>query len=103
MKIVWEPCIYGTQTPVPCVICGQRFAPPVTRGQQAMLAVVYDHEGRIFGEACRSCVRLGADGIRAYLQERIATLQAQVQDLQHLTQEDISLPSLEEELRVYLE
>ncbi|NJM00363.1 MAG: hypothetical protein HC829_09140 [Bacteroidales bacterium] len=103
MKIAWEPCIYGVQTPVPCVICGQRSAPTATRGQQAMLAVVYDHEGRIFGEACRSCVRLGADGIRAYLQERIATLQSQVQDLQHLNQGEISLPSLEEELRVYLE
>ncbi len=68
-----------------------------------MLAVVYDQEGRVFGEACHNCVRLGPDGIRAYLQERIASLQAQVQDLQHLNQGEISLPSLEEEWRAYLE
>ncbi len=103
MKIAWEPCIYGAQTPVPCVICGQRHTPSSTRSQRAMLAVVYDQEGRVYGEACRSCVRLGPDGIRAYLQERIASLQAQVQDLQHLNQGEINLPSLEEEWRAYLE
>lgn len=68
-----------------------------------MLAVVYDHEGRIYGEACRSCVHLGPQGIKTYLEERIYKLRRTLKDLEHLNQEEATLPSLEEELRTYLE
>ncbi len=102
MRIVWEPCIYGGTVHVPCIICGQRAAPVQGRGEQVLLAVVYNDQGRVYGEACRSCVALGVQGIQDCLQERIASLQAQLRDLQELNQGDIQLPTLEEEFKVYL-
>ncbi len=103
MKIVWEPCIYGGNVRIPCVICGEAAIPTRLPNQQVVLAVVYNDQGRIHGEACRSCVSLTPEGIRERLQDRILSLQAKLQDLQDLNQGEIELPTLEQELRVYLE
>ncbi len=103
MKIVWEPCVYGGNAPVPCVICGRWAKPMRSLRNQALLAVVYDNSGKLYGEACRSCVQSGASGIKAHLKERITSLQAQLSDLQQLEEGCVEVPSLEQELRVYTE
>ncbi|MDX2270886.1 MAG: hypothetical protein NW237_02915 [Cyanobacteriota bacterium] len=103
MKIVWEQSIYGGSSPIPCLICGRWVNPQRGRGQPSLIAVIYNDQGRIYGEACRSCVALGANNIKSYLQERITRLQAQLQDLQELSQGEVELPTLEAELRAYLD
>lgn len=103
MKIVWEPCVYGGNAPVPCVICGRWAKPMRNLRNQALLAVVYDHTGKMYGEACRDCVQSGATEIQEKLKERITSLQAQLCDLQALEQGEVQLPSLEHELRVFTE
>jgi hypothetical protein len=101
MKIVWERSIYFGNTPVPCAICGRWSAQVQTKTQQILLAVVYNDAGVVVGEACRSCVSLGTTGIQELIQERIASLQAQLQDLQDLAQGTVELPTLEQELEAY--
>lgn len=103
MKIVWEPCIYGGNVPVPCLICGRRTPPTQTKAGRTMLAVIYDDQGRVVGEACRSCVNMGAQGINAVVRERCEYLQAQLKVLQDLSKTEVRIPSLEEELQVYLD
>ncbi|HEY9646614.1 MAG TPA: hypothetical protein V6C88_09605 [Chroococcidiopsis sp.] len=66
-----------------------------------MLAVIYDAQGKVYGEACRSCVASGSSGIRDRLNDRIHSLQAKLSDLQTLAQEDIQPPTLEEEFQVH--
>ncbi|MEN9212102.1 MAG: hypothetical protein Q6K80_04965 [Thermostichus sp. DG_1_6_bins_120] len=103
VRIVWERSIYGGNGRVPCIICGGWANPIQRRGHQVLVAVVYNDRGQVYGEACRSCVNLGAQGIKEYLQERIARLRNQLQDLQELEQGEVELPTLEEELSAYLE
>jgi hypothetical protein len=68
-----------------------------------MLAVIYDDHGRVLGEACRSCVNLGAQGIRTLAQERCERLQAELKVMEELSEIEVKIPSLEEELQVYLD
>jgi hypothetical protein len=65
--------------------------------------VVYNDRGQIYGEICRSCLSLGAKGIKEYLRERIARLRKQLEDLEELEQGEVQLPTLEQELSAYLD
>ncbi|NJN59435.1 MAG: hypothetical protein HC879_19040 [Leptolyngbyaceae cyanobacterium SL_5_9] len=101
MKIVWEPSVYIGNAPVFCTICGRRAYPLRTRGNQLLLAVIYDRHEVVRGEACRDCVASGPTGIKTRLQERIQSLQAQVSELQEMTHEEMQTPSLEQEFQVH--
>ncbi len=103
VKIVWESCVYGGNAPVPCVLCGRWAKPMQSLRNQALLAVVYDDHGKMYGEVCRSCVQAGAEEIKTRLQERITGLRGQLSDLETLNQGEVELPSLEHELRVFTE
>jgi hypothetical protein len=103
VKIVWERSIYAGNGRVPCIICGGWVTPIQRKGQQVLLAVVYNDRGQIYGEICRSCLSLGAKGIKEYLRERIARLRRQLQDLEELEREEVQLPTLEQELSAYLD
>jgi hypothetical protein len=97
VRIVWERSVYGGKAPVPCVLCGQRFHPLPTRGRLYVLAIVYNDQGRMVGEACRDCLCSGSAAIRAHLQERLRVIEQQQRELKALLQEDILLPTVEEE------
>jgi hypothetical protein len=101
VRVVWESTIYGGKAPIPCVLCGQRFHPLRLRTHLYLLAVVYNDHNRMVGESCRDCLRSGAEGIRTHLSERLQQLEKQVEELQTLAQEEIYLPSLEEEFQAY--
>jgi hypothetical protein len=68
---------------------------------QSLLAIIYDRQDIVRGEACRSCVAAGSDGIKTRLQERIQSLQNQLTELQKLAQETIQTPSLEQEFETH--
>ncbi|WP_218082223.1 hypothetical protein [Anthocerotibacter panamensis] len=102
MRIVWEASVYVGQAPLYCILCGYRTQPIRAKGNQALLAVVYNDQGIVCGEACRDCVRAGAEAIRTQLQERIQGLEAQVRGLEALAAEEVCIPTLEEEFQVYL-
>jgi hypothetical protein len=101
MKIVWEPSIYVGNAPVFCTICGRRSHPVRSKQNQFLLAVIYNDQDVALGEACRDCVSVGTEGIRARLQERIQSLEAQLAELKMFAEADIQTPSLEQEFRVY--
>lgn len=101
MRIKWEQSVYVGQVPVCCAICGGQARPIRTRGNQYLLAVVYDDRGSAQGEVCRDCLAAGSNGIKDRLQERIQSLQSQLAELQTLVQEDFQVPSLEEEFHSY--
>jgi hypothetical protein len=103
VRIVWERSIYGGNGRVPCIICGGWANPIQKKGHQVLLAVVYNDRGQIYGEVCRSCLGLGAKGIKECLQERIARLRKQLEDLEELEQGEVQLPTLEQELSAYLD
>ncbi len=103
MRVVWERSIYGGNGRVPCIVCGGWAAPIPKKGQQVLLAVVYNDRGQIYGEICRSCLSLGPKGIKEYLRERIARLRKQLEDLEELEQGEVQLPTLEQELSAYLD
>jgi hypothetical protein len=100
VKIVWEPIIYAGQAPVLCVLCGTRSTPIKTKGK-FVIAVVYNDRGAYCGEACRHCVHARPESIKELLQERLTRLQAQVLELEELADEEIRMPTLEEEFRSY--
>lgn len=102
MRIAWERSIYVGNGRVRCILCGHWFVTQPLRNQQALIAVVYNDQGVVYGEACRSCVTSGSEGIKECLQERITSLQTQLQDLQELNQGEVRLPTLEEELQSHL-
>lgn len=99
MKIVWEHSTYIGNAPVFCTICGHKSFPIRGRKNQLLLAVIYDDQGRVYGEACRDCVAAGSEGIRTRLQERIQSLQSKLTELQAIAQAPIETPSLEEEFQ----
>jgi hypothetical protein len=101
LKIRWEPSVYVGQAPVFCVVCGYQARPMRVRGGQYLLAIVYNDQDIVYGEACRSCVASGPHEIRERLQERINTLQSKLRDLQMLVAEDVQVPTLEEEFEPY--
>jgi len=101
MKIVWEQSIYVGNAPVFCSICGRQSYPIRNPKNQLLLAVIYDNQGVVLGEACRDCVAAGSSGIQSRLQERIQSLQNKVADLQALAETEIQTPSLEQEFQVY--
>jgi hypothetical protein len=100
VKIVWERSIYIGNAPVFCAICGHRYYPR-QHGHQLLLAIIYDDQGTVQGEACRDCVAAGPLGIRSRLDERIKSLQDKVNELQHLAQSTIETPTLEQEFQVH--
>ncbi len=101
MRIVWEQSIYFGNAPVFCSICGHRSHPIRSGSNQLLLAVIYDHQGVMHGEACRDCVASGSEGIKARLQERIESLHKKVAELELLAQEDMQIPTLEQEFEVH--
>jgi hypothetical protein len=101
MKIVWEPSVYIGNAPVFCTLCGHRSYPLRVKGNQLLLAVIYDRQGVVRGEACRDCVAAGSAEIKIRLQERIQALQDQVSELQEMAHADIQTPSLEQEFQVH--
>lgn len=101
MKIVWEQSIYFGNAPVFCSICGHRAYPVRSGTNQLLLAVIYDCNGKVRGEACMDCVASGSEGITTRLSERLQTLRAKVADLEALAQEEMQIPSLEEEFRMH--
>lgn len=100
MRIVWEKSVYIGNAPVFCAICDRRSYPIRVKGQ-LLLAAIHDHQGKVCGEVCRSCVGAGSAGIKARLQERIQALQAKAIELQRFAQSDIQTPSLEEEFQIH--
>ncbi len=101
MKIVWEQSIYFGNAPVFCCICGHRSHPIRSGSNQLLLAVIYDHDGKMHGEACRDCVAAGTEGIKHRLAERIEALQAKLTELEHLAKENIQIPSIEQEFEMH--
>jgi hypothetical protein len=101
VKIVWEQSIYIGNAPVFCTICGRRSYPIRGRRNQLLLAVIYDQQGVMHGEACKDCVASGSEGIKARLQERVQGFQAKISELEHLASEAIDPPTLEEEFQFH--
>jgi hypothetical protein len=100
VKIVWEPIIYAGQAPVFCVLCGSRSLPVKTKGR-FVIAVVYNDRGAYCGEACKHCLNARPESIKELLQERLIRLQAKVMELEELTEEEIEMPTLEQEFRSF--
>jgi hypothetical protein len=84
MHITWERSVYGGRVPVECVICGQRATPIRAKNNQFLIAVLHNHRDKVLGEVCRSCTRAGSGGIQQRLAERIASLEAKVQELKEI-------------------
>ena len=101
MNIVWEQSIYVGNAPVFCTICGSRSHPTRGRRNQILLAVIYDHQGIAYGEACRDCVASGSVAIQERLQDRIQSFQKKIAELEHLGLGEIELPSLEKEFQLH--
>lgn len=101
MRIQWEQSIYGGTVPVTCTICGERITSIRNRRNLYLLAVIYNQQGRVCGEACRSCVAAGPQEIQERLQERICQLEATLGELQALAGEGVEVPTLEEEFNTY--
>jgi hypothetical protein len=87
----------------PALSVGDGPTPSRKKGTKCCWAVVYNDRGQIYGEVCRSCLGLGAKGIKECLQERIARLRKQLEDLEELEQGEVQLPTLEQELSAYLD
>jgi len=102
MKIIWETCVAVGLAPVPCTLCGRSYRPQRTRNHQFLLALIYNNQGRFCGEACWDCVQAGSEAIHEHLSHRLQTLQTMVEELQILAQEEIQLPTLEQEFRSHL-
>jgi hypothetical protein len=100
VKIVWERSIYVGNVPVFCTICGHQSY-PIRSKNQLLLAVLYDNHDVMRGEVCRDCVASGSSGIKARLQERIQALQDKLSDLERVAQEDVQIPTLEQEFQVH--
>ncbi|BAU43908.1 hypothetical protein HPC62_08385 [Thermoleptolyngbya sichuanensis A183] len=104
MKIVWEQSIYFGNVPVFCSICGRESRPIRSGSNQLLLAVIYNDQGVICGEACSDCVSAGPQVIRARLQDRVEILREKLADVEaiaQLAQDTIELPTLEQEFRVH--
>lgn len=104
VKIVWEQSIYFGNVPVFCSICGRESRPVRSGSNQLLLAVIYDDQGVICGEACSDCVSAGQQVIQSRLQDRIEILREKLADVEaiaQLMQNGIELPSLEQEFRVH--
>lgn len=103
MKIVWEPSVYFGNAPVFCSICGRESRPIRTGSNQLLLAVIYDPQGVVCGEACSDCVAAGPKGIKMRLNDRIESLQAKLSELQGLAQAEMQIPSLEQEFQLHMQ
>ncbi|HIK55090.1 MAG TPA: hypothetical protein IGS37_08010 [Synechococcales cyanobacterium M55_K2018_004] len=101
MRIVWEQSIYFGNAPVFCSICGHRTYPIRSGTNQLLLAVIYDRQGKMRGEACMDCVASGAEVIKARLEERIESIQEKLDELKALAHETMELPSLEDEFEMH--
>jgi len=99
MRIVWESCIYGG--PFLCLFCGVRSLPRRGARGQALLAVVYGDQDRIYGEACAECLQLSPEALHSHLGERLTQLRQEIGILQELHQASIALPGLEDEFRAF--
>ncbi len=97
MHILWESTVYVGKYTIPCLICGRKSLPRRLRGNQFLLAVVYNQAGQVVGEACQECMQADPKEIQIRLRERLEALQAQLANLEALTQEPLTLPSLEAE------
>ena len=101
MKIVWEQSVYIGTAPIVCVLCGQAARPIRTGTNQLLIGVLYDRHGSVRGEVCHSCVALGAEGIRSMLATRIATMRTKLSDLEAIAQDELQLPSIEQEFYIH--
>lgn len=101
MKIVWEQNIYVGTAPIFCTLCGQAARPVRSRTNQLLIGVLYDRQGSVRGEVCHSCIALGSDGLRSMLDSRIAALRAKLSELEAIAQDDLQIPSIEQEFYIH--
>lgn len=101
MKIVWEQSVYVGNAPVFCTLCGQEARPIRSGANQLLIGVIYDRHDVMWGEACHHCIARGSEGLKALLASRMDSLRAKLSELEAIAQEELQLPSIEQEFQIH--